>query len=305
MTSYQFYTVDVFTDQVFGGNQLAVFPKADGLTDRQMQMIAREMNLSETTFVFPPENANNTRKLRIFTPAKELPFAGHPTLGTAHVLVATGEVTANGDVTEVVLEEGVGPVPVSVSKQDSNRTFAQLSAPQLPVIGPPPPSGEDLAAILSISPDEISADEPIQAVSCGVPFLFLPVRGLETIERLRINTTLWNETLGDYWATAVFALTRETVHPGSDVHARMFAPLFGIAEDPATGAAAAALAGYLGVREGAATGTVRWRVEQGLEMKRPSFLEVEADKQDGEIVAVRVGGSTVPVSRGEMEVPEL
>ena len=305
MGSYKFYTVDVFTDHVFGGNQLAVFPKAKGLTDQQMQMIAREFNLSETTFVFPPEDANNTRKVRIFTPTIEVPFAGHPTLGTAHVLIATGEVAANGQVTEIILEEGVGPVPVSVSKKDSNRTFAELSVSQLPVFGPPPPSREDLAAILSISPGELSADEPIQAVSCGVPFLFLPVSGLGAMALLRINASRWNETLGGYWATAVFAWTRETVHFRSDLHARMFAPLFGVAEDPATGAAAAALAGYLGIREGAATGTVHWRVEQGLEMQRPSFLDVEADKQDGKIVVVRVGGLVVSVSWGEMEIPEL
>ncbi len=305
MTSYQFYTVDVFTDQVFGGNQLAVFPKAEGLTDQQMQMIARELNLSETTFVFPPEDPNNTRKVRIFTPGAELPFAGHPTLGTAHVLVAAGEVATNGAVTEIVVEEAVGPIPVSIPKRDSIRTFAQLSAAQMPVFGPPPPARKDLAAILSISPEDIPAHEPVEAVSCGVPYLFLPLTGLEAMARIRINAMLWDEILGDYWATAVFAWTRETVHSGSDIHARMFAPAIGIVEDPATGSAAAALAGYLGVREGAQTGTLRWLVEQGLEMQRPSFLEVEADKQEGEITAVRVGGSTVPVSRGEMEIPRL
>ncbi len=305
MRSYGFFTVDVFTDRIFGGNQLAVFPQADGLTDHEMQSIAREMNLSETTFVFPPEDAGNTCKVRIFTPGEELPFAGHPTLGTAHVLVASGAVAASGGPTEVVLEEGVGPVRVSVSKRGPRLTFAQLSAPQMPEFGPTPPAAEDLAAILSTSPSAIAADEPIQAVSSGVPMLFLPIAKLEAMARLQVNRTLWNETLGDFWARAVFAWTRETVHADSDVHARMFAPLFGIEEDPATGAAAAALAGYLGVREGPATGTVRWRVEQGLEMGRPSFLDVEADKRDGEIVAVRVGGCVVPVSRGEMEIPDL
>ncbi len=176
MTSYQFYTVDVFTDQVFGGNQLAVFPKAEGLTDQQMQTIARELNLSETTFVFPPEDPNNTRKVRIFTPGAELPFAGHPTLGTAHVLLAAGELASNGAVTEIVFEEGVGPIPVSISKRDSTRTFAQLSAAQMPVFGPPPRARKDLAAILSISPEDIRAHEPVEAVSCGVPYLFLPLR---------------------------------------------------------------------------------------------------------------------------------
>ena len=305
MTSYSYFTVDVFTDDVFGGNPLAVFPRAEGLNDRQMQTVARELNLSETTFVFPPDDATHTCKVRIFTPGAELPFAGHPTLGTAHVLVGSGAVAAAGEAIEIVLEERVGPVPVTVSRQKADRTFAQLSVSKLPEFGPPPPSRADLAAILSIGPDKIPADEPIEAVSCGVPFLFVPVRDLEAMARLRPDTGRWTEVLGGYWATEVFAWTRQTVRDGSDIHARMFGPMIGIAEDPATGGAAAALGGYLGVREGPGTGTVRWRVEQGLEMGRPSFLEVETDKRAGEITTVRVGGTTVPVGRGEMDIPAL
>lgn len=303
MTRYSYFTVDVFTDEVFGGNPLAVFPHADGLTDRQMQTVARELNLSETTFVFPPDDPAHTRKVRIFTPGAELPFAGHPTLGTAHVLVSNGEIPATGDVVEIVFEEGVGPVPVSVSKQAADRTFAQLSVSKLPEFGPPPPSRPDLASVLSISPDDIPADEQVEAVSCGMPFLFVPVRSLDAMARLRADGGRWTEVLGEYWATEVFAWTRETAREGSDIHARMFGPMIGIAEDPATGGAAAAFGGYLGVQEGPATGTVRWRIEQGLEMGRPSFLDVETDKQDGDITAVRVGGMTVPVGRGEMDIP--
>ncbi len=303
MTSYPFHTVDVFTDQLFGGNQLAVFTAAEGLTDQQMQAIAREMNLSETTFVFPPEDPANTCKVRIFTPGGELPFAGHPTLGTAHVLVATGMCGAGEAPFQIVLEEGVGPVPVTVSPGKDGRTFAQLSVAQMPTVGPPPPSRDELAAILSVSPDDIPADLPIEAVSCGVPYLIVPVSGLDAMARLSPNTMLWDKVLGDYWTDAIFAYTRETVHAGSDIHGRMFAPSLGITEDPATGSAVVALAGYLGSREGAPAGTVRWMVEQGIEMGRPSFLEIEADKQAGEITAVRVSGSTVPVSSGQMDVP--
>ncbi len=305
MTSYSYFTVDVFTDEVFGGNPLAVFPHAEGLNDRQMQTVARELNLSETTFVFPPDNPAHTCKVRIFTPGAELPFAGHPTLGTAHVLVSNGDIAANGDTTEVVFEEGVGPVPVKVSRQSADLTFAQLSVSKLPDFGPPAPSRDDLASVLSTSPNDISADAPIQAVSCGVPFLFVPVSGLDAMARLQPNMARWTDVLGDFWATEVFALTRETVNEGSNVHARMFGPMIGITEDPATGGAAAALGGYLGVREGPETGTARWRVEQGIEMGRPSFLDVETDKQAGEITAVRVGGATVPVSRGEMDIPAI
>lgn len=305
MTRYAYFTVDVFTDEVFGGNPLAVFPRADGLNDRQMKTVARELNLSETTFVVPPDDPAHTCKVRIFTPGAELPFAGHPTLGTAHVLVGNGDIAADGDTTEIVFEEGVGPVPVTVSRQPANRTFARLSVSKLPEFGPPAPSREDLAAVLSIAPDDIPADAPVEAVSCGVPFLFVPVSGLDAMARLRPDMARWTEVLGGYWATEIFAWTRETASDGVDVHARMFGPMIGIAEDPATGGAAAALGGYLGVREGPETGTVRWRVEQGIEMGRPSLLEVDADKQAGEITAVRVGGTTVPVGRGEMDIPAL
>ncbi len=304
MTRYRYHIVDVFTDRVFGGNQLAVVLDAAGLSDAQMQSVAGEFNLSETTFVLPPDDDANTAKVRIFTPGTEMPFAGHPTLGTAHVLATAGGL-ADGTTTEIVLEEGVGPVPVAVTARGESRTFARLTAAQLPVFGPPPPSREALAGIFSLSPDDIAAEPPIEAVSCGVPFLFLPLTGLDAMARLKVNQMRWDEVLGGYWTIDVFAWTRDTVHQSSDIHGRMFGPGVGVAEDPATGSAAAALAGYLGVREGAATGTARWRVEQGLEMNRPSFLDVEADKRAGEITAVRVGGSTVSFGTGELDVPDL
>jgi len=292
---YRFYTVDVFTEQPFAGNPLAVFPDAKGLSDEQMQCVAREMNLSETTFVFAPDDARNAAKVRIFTPSEELPFAGHPTLGTAHVLVTSGAVATNGT---VVLEEGVGPIAVSVTR-DGARTNAQFSVAQLPIIGPPPPSRDAVARVLSIASDDIVG--PIEGVSCGVPYLFVPLRGLEVMKSIRIDAARWEQTIASYWAKGVFVWTRETVH-AADIHARMFFTTTAILEDPATGSAAAAFAGHLGPREGADTGTVRWRIEQGLEMQRPSFLEVEADKENGRIVAVRVGGSTVSISSGEMEI---
>jgi len=298
--SYRFYTVDVFTERPFAGNPLAVFPEADGLSDAQMQSIARELNLSETSFVFPPDDATNTRRVRIFTPSEELPFAGHPTLGTAHVLVTCGAIATDGTAIRVVFEEGVGPIEVLVTNHGA-RTSAQFSVAQLPIAGPPPPSREALASVLSISPDAIARDVPVEAMSCGVPYLFVPVTGLEIISSIRIDPAQWQQTIASYWANAVYVWTRETAGD-AEIHARMFFTAPSILEDPATGSAAAAFAGHLGTREGADTGTVRWRIEQGVEMQRASLLEVEADKQDGRIVAVRVGGASVSISRGEMEV---
>ena len=303
---YRFYTADVFTDRAFGGNPLAVFPDASGLNTTQMQTITREFNYSESTFVFPPTTSTGTRRVRIFTPAAELPFAGHPTVGTAFVLAAIGEVPLTGDLTQIVLEEGVGPVRVAIRSVDGRPVFSQLSAARSPQLGPEPPPVGDLAALLSLSPDDllVGGYTP-QAVSCGVPFLFVPVASLAAVERARLRRELWEEVLRPYWAPEIYFFSFEAVRPGSDLHARMFAPGLGVGEDPATGAAATALAAYLAARQPQASGTLRWIAEQGFEMGRPSILEIEADQRNGQVTAIRVGGCSVLISQGTMEVPAM
>ena len=298
-----FYTVDVFTDRAFGGNPLAVFPQADGLNDQQMQQIARELNLSETTFVFPADNPNHTCKLRIFTPGTELPFAGHPTLGTAHILVTTGIVTADGDTAKIIFEEGVGPVPVTVSTLGPDKTFAQLTAAQLPSFAADTPSRQDIAAMLTINEDDVSTQEPIAIASCGVPYLLAPLTGLEAMAKLCIDTQHYHRILTDCDAHAILAWTRTTSANDIDIHARMFAPAVGIIEDPATGSAAAALAGYLAKQSDQENGTLRWQIEQGVEMQRPSLLAIEADLHENMIGAIRVGGRSISISEGKMTVP--
>lgn len=303
---YRFYTADVFTDRAFGGNPLAVFPDGRDLSSEQMQRVARELNLSETVFVCPAERPRHTRRLRIFTPSAELPFAGHPTIGTAHVLASIGEIALERDVTNIVFEEGVGPVPVRIHARDGRPIFAQLAAPRLPEFGPPPPSLETIAATVSLCPsDLLRAEAGPQAVSCGVPFLFVPVRDKEAIRRVRVNREQWERSLSSYWAPHLYVFAYDAEVNGSSLRARMFAPALGIEEDPATGAAATALAGYLGVRDGRSDATLRWRIEQGFEMGRPSILHVEADKRDGAIISIRVGGASVLVSEGTMEVPDI
>jgi trans-2,3-dihydro-3-hydroxyanthranilate isomerase len=303
---YRFYTADVFTDRAFGGNPLAVFPDGAGLSGEQMRRVARELNLSETVFVFPAEEPQHTRRLRIFTPSAELPFAGHPTVGTAHVLASIGEIALERDGTRIVFEEGVGPVPVRIRTRDGRPVFAQLEAPRLPEFGPPPPSLETIAATLSLScSDLVQTEGGPQAVSCGVPFLFVPVRDEDAIQRVRVNREHWERSVALYWAPHLYVFAHDADVNRPSLRARMFAPALGIEEDPATGAAATALAGYLGVRDGRADATLRWRIEQGFEMGRPSILDVEADKRDGAIISIRVGGASVLVSEGTMEVPEL
>ena len=299
----KYVTCDVFTERQFGGNQLAVFPDARDIAPALMPRIAREFNYSETTFVLPPADPRHTARVRIFTPGGELQFAGHPTVGTAHVLASTGAVSLTGDETRIVFEEGVGAVPVTIRSEHGRPVFAQLTAAKLPEVGAPPPPAETLAAMLSLGRNDVldGAMTP-QAVSCGTPFLFVPLRDRAAVAKARIRVDLWEAALGAYVTDKVFVFALDGERPGSDVRARMFAPGIGVPEDPATGSACVALGGYLGSRDPRFDGTLRWVVEQGFEMGRPSMLEVEVDKQKGRITAARVGGRTVLVCDGVMEL---
>jgi trans-2,3-dihydro-3-hydroxyanthranilate isomerase len=299
----RYLTADVFTDHVFGGNQLAVFPDASDIPSELMPQIAREFNYSETTFVLPPADPKHTRRVRIFTPGGELAFAGHPTIGTAHVLATIGAIELAGNETRIVFEEGVGPVPVTIRAEEGRPVFSQLTAAKLPEVGPPPPRADRLAAMLSLRPDDlVGADMPPEAISCGTPFLFVPLRDRAALARARVKTDLWDETLRGYWTSMVMIFALDPERPDSDVRARMFAPGFGVPEDPATGSAAVGLGGYLAARDPRFDGTLRWVLEQGFEMGRPSILEIEAEKKGGKITAVRVGGKSVVVCEGRMEV---
>jgi trans-2,3-dihydro-3-hydroxyanthranilate isomerase len=293
-----FYTADVFTDKRFCGNQLAVFPNAAGLGAEHMQAIAREFNFSETVFVFAPENSANTKRLRIYTPGAEVPFAGHPTIGTACVLAANGDIVVNGQATTIVFEEGVGNVPVTVTKE-GERLYAELTTAQAPEFRPCVTDAKDIAAILSLSVSDLAVEDyPLQAVSCGLPFLFVPVRSLQGMQQLRINQEKWEPLLNNEWNQQLYLFTKETVDVNCQFHSRMFAFDLGFGEDPATGSAAAAFAGYLGQLTAVPDGPIRLTVEQGLEMGRPSKLFIRAKKSAGITSAIRVGGNTVLVSQG-------
>ena len=299
----RYLTADVFTDHIFGGNQLAVFPDASGIAPELMPRIAREFNYSETTFVLPPTDPKHTCRVRIFTPGGELAFAGHPTIGTAHVLATIGAVELTGDETRIVLEEGVGPVPVTIRAIDGKPTFSQLTVAKLPEVLAPPPSPDRLAAMLSLSTDDLVGNEMApEAISCGTPFLFVPLRDRRAVARARAKPELFEETMRGYVTNMVMVFALDAEQPRSDVRARMFAPLIGVPEDPATGSAAVGLGGYLAVRDPRFDGTLRWVIEQGFEMGRPSILEVEVDKKAGRITAVRCGGQSVIVCEGRFQL---
>jgi len=299
----RYLTTDVFTSRPFTGNQLAVIPDARGIPEELLFPITREFNYSETTFVYPPENPAHARRVRIFTPGGEIPFAGHPTIGAAVVLALLGEIPLTGEETRIVLEEKVGPVPVTIRARGGVAVAAQLTVAKLPEVGPPPPARTTLAEILSLEPAQLlGGPNGPQAVSCGLPFLIVPVKDRAAVAAAHVRMELWESTLKRYWAPDIMVVARDPELEHSDLRARVFVPGLSVPEDPATGSCAAALAGYLAAREAAPTGTFQWVMEQGFEMGRPSILELEADKRDGAIAAVRVAGEAVLVSEGAMEI---
>ncbi|MHB1049271.1 MAG: PhzF family phenazine biosynthesis protein [Bacteroidota bacterium] len=293
----RYHTCDVFTDRQFGGNQLAVVPDAAGIPEHLLQSIAQEFNFSETTFVYPPIDSRNTKRIRIFTPQDELPFAGHPTVGTAVVLAAIGEIHMPENSMAIVLEEGVGPVPVTITSENGLPSFAQLTAAKPPEFNDSVPPAESLAAMLTVSRNDLDDGTfPVQSVSVGYPFLYVAVKNRDVLKRIRVNTQVMEELN----LKEVYVFTQDAEHPKAHFRSRMFAPLLGIPEDPATGSAAASFAGYLARRDPLRTGMLKWTIEQGIEMGRPSRLFIEAEKREGEITAIRVGGNVVVMSEGTL-----
>lgn len=304
MGRWQYHQVDVFTDEPFGGNPLAVFPDAAEIPEEHFQSIARELNLSETTFVLPTTREGCHFHVRIFTPARELPMAGHPTLGTAAVLALEGRIGAGGhDSGEVIFQEGVGPVPVTFAVVGPHRVFATMNQP-LPRFEAEVSDRALIARMLSLEAEDLLAEAPPQAVSCGVPFFFVPLRTLEAAGRAKLRLDLWEPLAEACGAPGVYLFTMETEWPGSTVHGRMFAPGAGVAEDPATGSATGPLGCYL-VRHGLveSAGRVEIVCEQGLEMGRPSRLQIAVESQGGDFSAVEVGGQSVVVGGGWLQLP--
>jgi trans-2,3-dihydro-3-hydroxyanthranilate isomerase len=292
---FQYYTCDVFTDKRFGGNQLAVITDARGLTDNQMQQIAREFNYSESTFIFPPEKGY-TKKVRIFTPATEVPFAGHPNIGTAFVLATIGELGGINKTTEIVFEEKAGLVPITVKKQQDGSIWCELKAPQKLFVGKTVPV-EMVAKAISLTNENIVTDNhPPQVASVGLPFLIAELRNKSALERARINIEGFEKISALGIIPDIFIYTKS--EDEYDIRARMFAPFDGVPEDPATGSANCALVALLSSLDEKKDGNFSWHIAQGVEMGRPSFLKARTEKKDGEVIATWIGGSCVKISKG-------
>jgi trans-2,3-dihydro-3-hydroxyanthranilate isomerase len=292
--NYRFVTLDVFTDVSFGGNPLAIFPEAEGIPETAMQTIAAELNLSETVFV---TQANGpTPRLRIFTPRAELPFAGHPTVGTA--LFLAGMRPEAGE-PGLQMETQSGPVRATIRMRDDGHKEALITVPRLPVAGVAP-GLEAVAATLGLRPDELVA-APV-AYEAGVPFTFVRVADRATLARVRLDSGRWAATFDGAWAPQLYVVSMEDWQRGREMHARMFAPALGIAEDPATGAAAAALAGMLYDLQRPDDGETAWVIHQGEDMGRPSRILLQASVAGGGLAEVRLGGTAVAMSEGVLRM---
>ncbi len=291
---YKFYTLDVFTDRRFGGNPLAVVLDGDELDGVMMQTIAREFNLSETVFVLKPDNNAHTAKLRIFTPVRELPFAGHPTVGTAILLAQLRGIDGT-----FVLEEGVGPVSVNVSDLSLPAPFAELSGAVMPFEEHPVPETKHVAEALGLLPADIGFDNHRPALfNAGNRFFCVPVGSRQLLSQAQAKTGSWDLLEGQEGVGVFVYCKGDEV----DFHARMFAPRSGIIEDPATGSAAANFPGAIHKAQKLSDGTHSWQVAQGEDMGRPSLISVGADIVESKITAVRVGGRAVGVSQGQLEI---
>ncbi len=295
----RYVTVDVFSAEPFGGNPLAVVLDSQGLCASRMQSIAAEFNYSETTFVLPPGETAHTAHIRIFTPRTEVPFAGHPTVGTAVVLARELEAAGGARLEELVLEEGVGAIPVRLMRDGDTVVGAEFRSPPSLAVGPPV-SIEDAAACLSLEPQDIRRDDPPRVLSVGLPFLVARIASRAALRRAKPSLADHLRVLPPIGTDSVFAYVLDG--DPEDLHARMFSPMDGIVEDPATGSAVAATLTFLAAQRPACDAETRWRVEQGVDMGRPSLILGRTCRRDGIVTAVYVGGLAVAVMRGTLEI---
>ena len=292
-----YYLLDVFTNQPFGGNPLAVFPDANDLSSSEMQSLTKELNLSESVFILPAENQTADVKMRIFTPGKELPTAGHPTIGTSFLLLNEGLIkTKNRN--KIILEQNIGNIHVNYRMEGNVIRHLMMEQP-LPKFEETFSDRALIAALLSIEAGEIEEDYPCRIVNCGNPFLIVPIKSLKTMSRLKLNNELYHQILEEVDIIGIMAFSLETTSPFVLTHSRMFAPQIGVPEDPATGSAHGPLAAYIfNYQMGDVTKLVQG--EQGIEMGRPSFIDMQIVTDEAKISSVQVGGESVIMGKGEI-----
>jgi trans-2,3-dihydro-3-hydroxyanthranilate isomerase len=300
----KFFTLDVFTDRALAGNPLAVVLEADGIDPEQMQAISREFNLSETVFVLSPRDPTHTARVRIFTPTRELPFAGHPTVGSAVLLgeIRAPEMLGREDI-RVVLEEEIGAVVCIVRHRQNEAARASFELPRLPAYAGSLGQRDDIARALGLSPEDIGFGRYQPACfSAGVPYACIPIGSRRALAGIKPDTAHWPAALASDGPQAIFAYSDEPADAKHRFRARMFAPQIGVWEDPATGSAVAALAGALERFETLADGDHTAVIEQGFEMGRPSLITLGLVVVQGKISSASIGGSAVIVTQGTIEI---
>ncbi|MGZ5075488.1 MAG: PhzF family phenazine biosynthesis protein [Methylobacter sp.] len=302
---YNYYIADVFTKQIFSGAQIAVFPNAEGLSNEQMRLVARELNLSETVFVFHPDKKTTSRVMRIFSPLGEIDFAGHPSIATAFVLASCGDIQLNGAVTPMVFEQNTGPVKVNISAEDGKPSFVQFTRKVSSIIDRFTPSDDELASFLGIQPSELDHKKySARLVSCGVQYLIVPVWRYESVRNAKFNYAAWSQSIAPQTAAQeILLFSPKTPYADADFNARLLGPRIGIHDDPPVGSAMPAFASYLCSFEFMQKGTYTFTVDRGEQSNRRSVLNLEMDHKGESMLTIRVGGVAVMVAEGVMDIP--
>lgn len=304
---YNYYIADVFTRQIFSGAQIAVFPYAESLNKEQMQLVARELNLSETVFVKKRDVRTGKIVMRVFSPQREIDFAGHPIIASAFVLASVGAIELTGPITPVVFQQNAGEIEVNISGENGQPTFVQFTRKVSAVIDRFAPSTEELANFLSLQPSEFDTKKySARLVSCGFPYLIVPVFNYETVRKARFNYAAWSQSTAPQTAAQeILLFSPKTPHVDADFNARLFGPRIGIHEDPPVGSAMPAFACYLCSFEFLQKGTYTFAVDRGEEKHRRSVLNLEMDHKGLDSLTLRVGGEAVMVAEGVMTIPDL
>lgn len=301
-----YYIADVFTTQLFNGAQIAVFPKADGLNDATMKLLARELNLSETVFVFRSDAGDKRWRMRIYTPYKELDFAGHPIIATAYVLGLCGELELKQAITSIILEQNVGPIEAHVTAENSKPTFMQFTRNVASIIDRFAPTDEELANFLSIKQSELDHKKySPRLVSCGFPYLIVPVWNYETVRQAKFNMAAWSQSIAPQTAAQEIVLfSPKSPFPDADFNVRLFGPHIGLYDDPPIGTAMPAFASYLCSFEHTQKGTHVFAVDRGDANSRRSVINLEMDNKGQEQLTLRVGGAAVMFAQGTIALPD-
>jgi trans-2,3-dihydro-3-hydroxyanthranilate isomerase len=304
---YNYYIADVFTKQIFNGAQIAVFPNAEGLNTQQMQLVARELNLTETVFVFRPNKESSTRVMRIFSPNNEINFAGHPIIATAFVLGSCGEITLTEKITPIIFEQNTGEVEINISAENGQPTFVQFTRKARSSIDRFTPSDEELAGFLSLQISELDHKKYApRLVFSDIPYLIIPVWKYESVRNAKFNYAAWNQSSAPQTsAQEVLLFSPKTPFSDADFNVRLFGSRIGIHDDPPVGSAMPAFASYLCSFEFMQKGTYTFAVDRGDEKTRRSVLNLEMDHKGEDLLTIRVGGNAVMVAEGTMTIPDL